>query len=632
MTLSPAFLDELRARTTLSSLIGRSVKLTKAGREFKACCPFHKEKTPSFWVNDEKQFYHCFGCSVHGDAISWLTENRGLPFMDAVKELADAAGIEVPAADPRAQAKAEIATGLYDVMAAAQRWFEEQLGGIEGGEARAYLEKRGISDATRRKFGFGFAPDGRGKLRTALRDFGNDKLVEAGLLIQPDDDSREPYDRFRGRLTYPIRDRRGRVIAFSARILGAGEPKYLNSPDTPLFDKGRSLFNIDKAAPASRQADRVIIVEGQMDVIALDQAGISEAVAPLGTALTEMQLELLWRLAPTPLLCFDGDAAGQKAAIRAALRAHPHVGPGRSLSFVTLPAGQDPDDLVRASGRHALEALLAEAEPLVERLWKHEAAAEPLATPEQKAGLRRRLLDHVSAIGDPDVRDQYRDDLLRRFSELTRPPRKEWTPQRPWTPGGGGGNGQRGGRGGFVPPRPLSQEAKNVASGGIDPRMLRAVFQGLLHFPQAIADHGEAIAALSLHDAGLEALREDLLGAAMSHAELDREQLHTILAGSGAAPLAEKLRRTRGLTFSFTRRDADPERALRDLVLVIDTLAGQPGLDAALARATARLKEDGDDAAFGEQQRLLKARGEAERQLAALVESEAAATKTEQGV
>jgi DNA primase len=633
MTLSPAFLDELRARTTLSTLIGRSIKLQKAGREWKAPCPFHNEKTPSFYVNDEKAFYHCFGCGVHGDAIRWLTDQRGLPFMDAVKELADAAGIEVPAPDPRAQEKAERATGLYDVTEAAQSWFEDQLGGLEGSEARAYLEKRGITDATRRKFGFGYAPDSRGKLKAALKDFGNDKLVEAGLLIQPEDEEREPYDRFRGRLTYPIRDRRGRVIAFSARILGAGEPKYLNSPDTPLFDKGRSLFNIDKAAPASRQAQRVIIVEGQMDVIALDQAGISEAVAPLGTALTEMQLELLWRLAPSPLLCFDGDAAGQKAAIRAALRALPHVGPGRSLSFVILPAGQDPDDLVRASGRQALEALLGAAEPLVERLWSHEASAEPLATPEQKAGLRRRLLDHVSTISDPDVRDQYRDELLRRFTDLTKPPRKEWTPQGQWQSGkrqGQPGKGQS--RGGFVPHRPVSQEAKGVASGGIDPRMLGAVFQGLLLFPQAIGDHGEAIAALPVREAGLEQLRDELLGAAMAHAELDREQLHTILAASGAAPLFEKLRRTRGLAFSFTRRDADPERALRDLVLVIENLAAQPGLDAALEAATARLmKEDGDDAAFREQQRLLKARGEAERQLAALVESEAA-SKTEQGV
>jgi DNA primase len=355
-----------------------------------------------------------------------------------------------------------------------------------------------------------------------------------------------------------------------------------------------------------------------MDVIALDQAGISEAVAPLGTAMTEAQLGLLWRLSPTPILCFDGDAAGQKAAARAALRALPHLAPGRSLSFATLPAGQDPDDLVRASGRGGIEALLADPEPLVERLWRHECAAEPLATPEQKAGLRRRLLDHAAAIADPDVRDQYRAELLRRFSELTRPP------QRPWTPAGA--------RRPFVAQRPLSAEAKGLASSGLDPRMTAAVLHGLLLYPQAIADHGEAIAALPIANADARRLRDELVGAGMSHAELDREQLHTILAASGAAALAETLRRTRGLAFSFTRRDADPERALRDLVLVIDTLAAQPGIDAALEAATARLmREDGDEAAFREQQRLLAARGEAERQLAALVES-GTAEKTEQGV
>jgi DNA primase len=381
MSLSPQFLEELRARTSLSSVVGRSLKLAKAGREWKACCPFHKEKTPSFYVNDEKSFWHCFGCGVHGDAIGWLTEARGLPFMDAVKELAEAAGLEVPAADPRAQAKAERSAGLYEVMEAAQRWFEEQLGGIEGAEARAYLEKRAIGDATRRRFGFGYAPDGRNKLRAALASFGNDKLIEAGLLVQPEEEGREPYDRFRGRLTFPIRDRRGRVIAFSARILGAGEPKYLNSPKRRSSTKAGTLFNIDRAAPASRDARRVVVVEGQMDVIALDQAGIGEAVAPLGTAMTETQLALLWQLSPSPLLCFDGDAAGQKASVRAALRALPQVGPGRSLSFVTMPAGQDPDDLVRAGGREAVEALFERPESLVDRLWRHESTAEPLATP-----------------------------------------------------------------------------------------------------------------------------------------------------------------------------------------------------------------------------------------------------------
>lgn len=610
MSLSPQFLDELRARTTLSALVGRTVKLQRAGREWKACCPFHKEKTPSFYVNDEKGFWHCFGCGVHGDAIRWLTDARGLGFIDAVRELADSAGMEVPAADPQAQQKAERAAGLRDVMEAAQRWFEEQLGGLEGAAARAYLETRGIADSTRARFGFGYAPDSRGKLRAALKHFGNETLVEAGLLVLPED-GREPYDRFRGRLMFPIRDRRGRVIAFSGRILGAGEPKYLNSPDTPLFDKGRTLFNIDKAAPASREAKRVIVVEGQMDVIALDQAGLGEAVAPLGTALTEAQLDLLWRLSPTPILCFDGDSAGRKAAVRAALRALPHVGPDRSLGFVTLPAGQDPDDLIRAGGRAALDALLERPEPLVDRIWNHELAAEPLATPEQKAGLRRRLGDHVAAIRDSDVRDQYRSELLGRFNALTAPP-----PRRPWTPGAPAG-------GRFAPRRPVSDQAKALASGGISPKTARSVLHGLLRYPELVAAHAEAIGALFLPDKMAARLRDALLEGAMAHGELDRERLHTILAEAGVAPLAERLRLERGLAFSFNRRDADPERASRDLVLVIDTLAAQPGLYAALEAATARLKEEGDEAAFQEQQRLRAARDEAERRLAALIESSA---------
>ncbi|HLL30390.1 MAG TPA: DNA primase [Allosphingosinicella sp.] len=614
MSLNPQFLDEIRARTSLSALVGKTVKLQRAGREWKACCPFHKEKTPSFYVNDEKCFWHCFGCGVHGDAIRWLTDARGLPFMDAVKELADAAGMEVPAADPRAREKAERATGLYDVMEAAQRWFEEQLGGLEGAQARAYLDKRGISDATRRRFGFGYAPDTRGKLRAALRDFGNDRLIEAGLLIAPEDE-REPYDRFRGRLMFPIRDRRGRVIAFSARILGAGEPKYLNSPDTALFDKGRTLFNIDKAAAASREAKRVIVVEGQMDVIALDQAGLGEAVAPLGTAVTEAQLGLLWRLAPTPILCFDGDSAGQKAAVRALLRALPHVGPGRSLGFVTLPPGQDPDDLVRSEGRKAMEALLQSPQSLVDRLWQHELESETLATPEQKAGLRHRLSEHVSTIQDPHVREQYRSELLGRFNALTAPP-----PRRPWTPGHPGRPGSRGGAR-FLPQRPVSDQARALASGGISPRTARSVLHGLLRFPELVAAHAEAIAALHIPDKTAARLRDALLEGAMAHGELDQEQVHTILTEAGVAPLAERLRLERGLAFSFNRRDADPERASRDLVLVIDTLAAQPGLYAALDAATARLKEEGDEAAFQEQQRLRAARDEAERQLAALIEA-----------
>ena len=607
MTLSPQFLDELRARTSLSALIGKSVKLQRAGREWKACCPFHDEKTPSFTVSDEKGFYHCFGCSAHGDAIRWLTDARGLSFMDAVKELADAAGMAVPAPDPRAQARAERAVGLYEVMEAAAAWFVERLEGIEGGAARAYLEQREINEITRRRFGFGYAPDSRGKLKAALKRFGAEKLVEAGLLIAPEEGDREPYDRFRGRLTFPIRDARGRCIAFSARIIGPGEPKYLNSPDTPLFDKGRTLFNLDRAGPASRAAGRIVIVEGQIDVIALDQAGIHEAVAPLGTALTESQLGLLWRFSPSPILCFDGDAAGQKASVRAALRALPQVGPGRSLGFVTLPAGEDPDDLVRARGRDAFEAMLAKPEPLVDRLWRHELEAEPLVTPEQRAGLRRRLLDHVSAIADPDVRDQYRGEWLRRFDDLYRAQRREWRGRPP--------------AGRFAPHRPTSPETKAVGRTGLAEQLGRAVLLGLVRRPALIGDHAEAIAALPLREVATLRLRDLMLDAALSEPELDPGRLHTILAAKGAAALLEELGLKRGLAFSFTRRDADPERADRDLVLAIETLAARPGIEAALEAATTRLKEAGDEAAFAEQQRLRAARDETDRQLATLFEA-----------
>ncbi|PZP20067.1 MAG: DNA primase, partial [Sphingomonas hengshuiensis] len=398
MALTPAFLDELRARTLLSTLIAKTVKLTKAGREFKGCCPFHQEKTPSFYVNDDKGFYHCFGCSAHGDAIRWMTDQRGLPFIDAVKELAQAAGMELPEQDRASAAKAERARGLHDVMQAAADWFTAQLGGIEGAEARALLERRGIRPDTANGFGLGYAPDARGKLRAALKEFGDAMLVEAGLLIAVE--GKEPYDRFRGRLMIPIRDPRGRVIAFGGRIIGSGEPKYLNSPDTPLFDKGRTLYNLDRAAAASRRAGRLIVVEGYMDVIALAQAGFAEAVAPLGTALTEAQLERVWRLSDVPLLCFDGDSAGQKAAVRAAHRALPMLSPGRSLAFVTLPAGQDTDDVIRARGAAAMAALLDETEPLVDRLWASELTAEPLTTPEQRAGLKQRLANHAATIAD----------------------------------------------------------------------------------------------------------------------------------------------------------------------------------------------------------------------------------------
>ena len=611
MTLSPQWLDELRARTLLSGVIAPSVKLIKAGREYKACCPFHAEKTPSFTVNDDKGFYHCFGCGAHGDAIRFLTDARGLPFMDAVKELAAKAGMDVPAADPKMREKAERSAGLHEIMEAANRWFGEQLDGVEGGEARKYLKERGISQATKKKFGFGFAPDSRGKLKKALEKLGLDKLVDAGLLIKPDD-GKEPYDRFRGRLTYPIKDQRGRVIAFSARILGPGEPKYLNSPDTPLFDKGRTLFNLDLAGPASRAAKRVLIVEGQMDVIALDQAGIGEVVAPLGTALSDAQLERLWRLDPAPICCFDGDSAGQKAAIRAATRALPHLGPERTMRFVALPAGQDPDDVVANGGKAAFEALLAEAEPLVERLWRHEVDAGPLDTPEARAGLRQRLLDHAAAIADPNVRQLYRDDWLGRFDKQFRPQaaeRRPFIPRAQWKKQSGK----------FIPPDPPALETtKAVARSGVEPPIAKALLRGFILYPEALHEHYEALVGISIADRPTAALRDELVQLAVSSRHLDRDALQTILADKAAGVDV----RRGAMRFSFTQANSNPEVALKDLAAALEVVIARAEIETALDEATKRFGEDVSEGAFAEQQRLFEAKQSYNDRLASLASSD----------
>jgi DNA primase len=605
VTLSPQWLDELRARTTLSAVIAPSVKLIRAGREWKACCPFHNEKTPSFTVNDDKGFYHCFGCGAHGDAIRFLTDHRGMPFMDAVKELAGKAGMDVPAPDPRAQEKAERQASLTDVMTQVARWYSEQLNGLAGADARDYLARRGIDAATQQRFGLGLAPDSRNALKRALDSLGEDRLVETGMLIQPEEGAKDSYDRFRGRLMFPIRDARGRVIAFGGRILGDGEPKYLNSPDTILFDKGRTLYNLDRAGPASRTAKRLIVVEGYMDVIALDRAGISEAVAPNGTALTEGQIERLWRLDPSPILCFDGDNAGRKAAVRAALRALPLLRPDRTLRFVELPAGQDPDDVVKSGGREAIEGLLAEPEPLDARLWRHELEVEPLNTPEGWAGLKQRLADHAAAIAHPDLSRMYREDWLNRFYALRRPERPAFERRRPFVKGGK-----------WAPPEPpVGARARAIAKSGIDAPTARALILGFANFPEELPAHCEQLAHLPIADKGTAELRDELVNAAFSGAALDREAVTTILgsengAAGGTGP--------RAMGFSFTRRDSDPDRARSDLAAAVEIIAASEEVEQALVDATERLKRDLTAEALEEQQRLIEAQRGLRQRLASL--------------
>ena len=611
MTLSPAWLDELRARTTLSAVIAPTVKLLRAGREWKACCPFHNEKTPSFTVNDDKGFYHCFGCGAHGDAIRFLTDHRGMPFMDAVKELASKAGMEVPAPDPRAKEQAERTASLTDVMAEVAKFYSEQLNGLAGASAREYLKSRGIDAEVAQRFGLGLAPDNRTALKRALGKLGEDKLIDTGMLIQPEEGGRESYDRFRGRLMIPIRDPRGRVIGFGGRILGEGEPKYLNSPQTVLFDKGRTLYNLDRAGPASRTAKRLIVVEGYMDVIALDRAGISEVVAPNGTALTEGQLERLWRLDPSPILCFDGDSAGQKAAIRAATRALPLLRPDRTLRFIELPAGQDPDDVVRGGGREAFEALLANPEPLDARLWRHEIAAEPLSTPEAWAGLQERLVAHASVIGHADLARIYREDWLNRFYEQRRPAAA--SAPRQFTPRGSFKNGR------WIPPRPpVGSNARAIGSSGIDVPTARALILGFANFPEELPAHCAELEALPIADKSTAKLRDELVNAVYSGTTLDREGIATILGADGATGGPGSGRAPRTMGFSFTRRDSDPDRARSDLAAAVEIIAAAEEVEKALEHATERLKRDFTDEALEEQQRLIEAQRGLRQRLAHL--------------
>jgi DNA primase len=596
MSLSPAFLDELRARTLLSALIGKTVKLTKKGREFAACCPFHNEKTPSFYVNDEKAFYHCFGCGAHGDAIRWMTDQRGLPFMEAVKELAQTAGLELPAPDPRDAARAERAKSLHDVMAAAAAWFEEQYAGLPGATARAYVEKRGITEATRKTFGLGYAPDSKTGLRRALERFGDAMLVEAGLLIQVED--KEPYDRFRDRLMIPIRDPRGRVIAFGGRIIGQGEPKYLNSPDTPLFDKGRTLYNLDRAAPAARKAGRLFVVEGYLDVIALAKGGVDEAVAPLGTALTEHQIERLWRLIDAPILCFDGDAAGQKAGVRAATRALAHLTPGKTLTIAQLPAGLDPDEAIKAGGAEAHEFSLSEY------LWRWEFASKPHKTPDERAALRSRLSDYAKLITHPELSRQY-DREFRDLFEKAFP----WQPRRP-------------DRRTTRSVQPVDSVTKTVGTSGIERVLIKGVVAGLLRFPDMLSAQAEALHALRFGDPLIARLMDSLVDLALHEQALDPERLATILRSGEFDALARDLLRADSLPFSFTRKDAEPDRARTELAEAIQVMVERPEVDAALAAATARLKESFDETTYGEQQRLLEMRVDIDRRLANLMQDD----------
>ncbi len=536
-----------------------------------------------------------------------MTDQRGLGFMDAVKELAAEAGLEVPAPDPRAAQAAEQRAGLHDVTQAAQDFYRASLDTPAAAKARAYLSSRGFDAHTNERFGFGYAPAERQALKTALEQFDEPMLIEAGLRIAVDD--KQPYDRFRDRLTMPIHDARGRVIGFAARILDADKkdaPKYINSPDTPLFDKGRTLFNLHRAGPASRKTNRMIVVEGQMDVVAMAAAGFEDAVAPMGTALTENQLQMLWRLVDAPILCFDGDNAGQRAAMRAIGRALPMLAPGKTLSIVRLPQGLDPDDLLKRQGVAAMDALLAEPASLLETLWEFEKAASPLRTPEDKAGLKARLIAHCEAIQDSDIRSLYRRDLLEKFSAFAYPPRPP-RERREW-------------KSGFAKPAspPLSPDSagrlRKAASGANRDALASAVVAGLLRFPDQILVHAEPLGRFAAHDGRAGPAIESLIEAAEM---LEPDEKGAISAPQGFAPPPDNNR------FAFLDEGADPRDAREDLAEAVSLLVERPALEAALAAATARFETD-PEAAFAEQQRLLKRKLAFEKRLGLMATRRAA--------
>ncbi|MGD9637732.1 MAG: DNA primase [Alphaproteobacteria bacterium] len=417
MSFDANFLEEIRNRVSLHSVVARKVKLAKRGRDYLGLCPFHNEKTPSFTVRDDKGFYHCFGCGAHGDVISFEMQANGLSFMEAIESLAKEAGLEVPKQTLESKEKTRKITDLYEVMEKACLFFEKQLEMSNGSEGLRYLKKRGLSEKIIKNFRLGYAPHGN-----ALRKFFADENIDikqgidCGLILISDRDG-NPFDYFRNRVMFPIMDIKGRIIAFGGRVMDDSQPKYLNSPDTALFSKGRVLYSLNKARDGIVATKNAVICEGYMDVIALHNSGISNAVAPLGTALTEEQMMLLWRFCSEPTVCFDGDEAGQRAMLRATDRALPILKVGNSLKFVTLPEGEDPDDFVKVRGKDAFLRLLEEAIPLFEVVWGKLTKERKVKTPEQKALLEQDIINETNLIKDSLVKSNYLRELKNKFFE-----------------------------------------------------------------------------------------------------------------------------------------------------------------------------------------------------------------------
>jgi DNA primase len=594
MRFSPNFLDEIRARLSVSQVVGRKVALKKAGREFRGLSPFKAEKSPSFFVNDQKGFYHCFASGEHGDIFTFLMKTEGLEFPEAVERLAAEAGLQVPKAVERNVEQDDQRDRLYRLLEASAAFFEESLRAGVGSEARRYIEKRGLAEETITSFRLGFAPNSRTALGAHLKSkgFSAADMAVAGMLISGEDIV-EPYDRFRNRVMFPILDLKGRVVAFGGRALDKDAPaKYLNSPETPLFHKGHMLFNASRARAPAHDRGRVIVVEGYMDVVALCEAGFGETVAPLGTALTEDQLKLLWRFAPEPVLCFDGDSAGRKAADRAVEVALPWLKPGLSISFAFLPEGVDPDDLVRQQGAAALAEVLGKTRPLVDVLWDRELRAAPYATPEQRAALEARLNGLAASVQDTTVRGHYSRELRDRLYQLGR----DRFPRRGGTGTGAPGGAEAGRRPSGVlqgsyarsaaapdwkgrerlrmagPERRFPKKTPYPELTNASPELVShfqslspreaLILKTLLNHPWLIDEHSEEIAAIDFASTAISALRDEILAIHARQNSLDTTTLRSQLTKSGVAKVVDLVART--ITHT-SDRFAEPDASTTDV-------------------------------------------------------------------
>jgi DNA primase len=548
MRFPPSFLEDIRGRVTISSVVGRKVawdrrKSNPGKGDYWACCPFHGEKSASFHVDDRKGRYHCFGCKASGDIFTFLVEKEGLSFPEAVERLAGEAGLPMPHVSDADQRREEQRASLYDVMEIAAKFFEAELQSARGAKARGYLADRQLPVAVQREFRLGYAPDERSALRNHLahNKVEPEQMVEAGLIIQGEGAS---YDRFRDRVMFPIRDPRGRVIAFGGRALSKDvAAKYLNSPETPLFHKGQVLYNLDKARAEAHDRQAIIAVEGYVDVIAMHRAGLPHAVAPLGTALTEEQLALLWKQAPEPVLCFDGDAAGLKALYRALDLALPLLKAGHSLRFALLPEGQDPDDLLKALGPEAVQAVVAAAQPLSDMLWNRALAQNDRSTPERRAQFERDLRNLINEIRDDVVKKHYLADMAGRVRQLFQPAAPAWRR----AVAGRGGQPMRGLRPGQRPwdiQQPPSNFLKRsaLAARRAEPVAREGmIVLGLINHPDLLHEFLDEFAGLDMAGAELDSLRTQIIDSAALGSSLDGSELRGHLKHRGFGPLLDRL-------------------------------------------------------------------------------------------